>query len=443
MKAASHGRLCDMVSAIPPLLTLMILASGGLGAQTSASAAAQGDVTFTKDVAPILQRSCQDCHRPNAIAPMSLLTYEEARPWAKAIKEKVASRMMPPWYVDPNVGINRFKNDGGLSRQEIATIARWVDAGAPKGNPADMPPPIQFDDDKWKIGTPDLVVPLPEDLLVRGRGPDMWKNIVVDPGLTEDRYLQAVEAKPVKGRRVIHHSGNALLYPDGRQATMQAKNGNIFEQGSGMLMKAGTKVLFTLHIHPYREDTIANVALGLKFYPKGYVPKYTAVTELMGDDYELDLPPNSDNIRTDSYLTLSKPTRLLSFAPHMHTRGKAMCLEVIYPEKSQQRDGSKVETLNCVNNFNFNWMMVYEYATDAQPLLPAGSVLHFIGWHNNTVSNKLNLDPDNWIGYGQRSIDDMSVAWITYYTMSQDDFRQAVSERRGKPRPPVSGGSSE
>jgi hypothetical protein len=440
MKASSRDRFCDLVSVSAPALMLLILAGGGLTAQTTAPAAAEGVVTFTKDVAPILQRSCQECHRPNAIAPMSLLTYQEARPWAKAIKEKVATRMMPPWYVDPNVGINMFKNDGGLSRKEIATIVKWVDAGAPKGNPADMPPPIQFDDDKWKIGTPDLVVPLPEDLLVAARGPDMWKNIVVDPRLTEDRYIQAVEAKPIKGRRVIHHSGNALIYPDGSQATMQAKNGNIFEEGSGRLMKAGTKVLFTLHIHPYQEDTITNVALGLKFYPKGYVPKYTAVTELMGDDYQLDLPPNSDNIRTDSYLTLSKPTRLLSFAPHMHTRGKAMCLEVIYPEKSQQRDGSKVETLNCVNNFNFNWMMVYEYAKDAQPLLPAGSVLHFIGWHNNTVSNRLNLDPDNWIGYGQRSIDDMSVAWITYYNMSEDDFRQAVSGRRAKARPVPPGG---
>jgi hypothetical protein len=443
MNASSRSRFCDLVSVSAPVLMLMVLAGGSLRAQATRTATAEGDVTFTKDVAPILQRSCQECHRPNAIAPMSLLTYEEARPWAKAIKEKVAARMMPPWYVDPNVGINQFKNDGGLSRQEIATILKWVDAGAPKGNPADMPPPIQFDDEKWKIGKPDLVVPLPKDLLVPAKGPDMWKNIVVDPGLKEDRYIQAVEAKPIKGRRVIHHSGNALIYPDGSQATMQAKNANIFEEGSGRLMKAGTKVLFTLHIHPYREDTITNVALGLKFYPKGYVPKYTAVTELMGDDYELDLPPNSDNIRTDSYLTLSKPTRLLSFAPHMHTRGKAMCLEAIYPEKARQRDGSKVETLNCVNNFNFNWMMVYEYATDSQPLLPAGSVLHFIGWHNNTVNNKLNLDPDNWIGYGQRSIDDMSVAWITYYTMSEDGFRQAVAERRGRARAPVSSGSSE
>jgi hypothetical protein len=436
MRKTSRSRLCE-VAVISPVLMLMILAGGGLRAQTTPPAALAGDVTFTRDVAPILQRSCQECHRPNAIAPMPLLTYEDARPWARAIKEKVTLRMMPPWYVDPNVGINTFKNNGGLSPKEIATIAHWVDAGAPKGNPADMPPPLKFDDDKWKIGTPDLVVPLPEDLTVPANAPDMWKNIVVDPGLTEDRYLQAVEVKPTKGRRVFHHTGNTLIYPDGHLAAMQAKNGNLFEDGSGFLMKAGTKVLFNLHIHAYREPTVANVALGLKFYPKGYVPKYAAVTELMGDDYELDLPPNSDNIRTDSYLTLTKPARLLSFAPHMHTRGKAMCLEVIYPGKSPQRDGSKVETINCVNNFNFNWMMVYEYATDVQPLLPAGSVLHFIGWHNNTASNKLNLDPDNWIGYGQRSIDDMSVAWITYYTMSENDFRQAVSGRRGNTKTTV------
>lgn len=436
MKANSRGRLSDPISVSSPALMLLILASAGLRAQTTSPVS--GAVTFTKDVAPILQRSCQECHRPNAIAPMSLLTYEEVRPWAKAIKEKVALRMMPPWFVDPNVGINRFKNEGGLSNQQIATIANWVDAGAPKGNQADMPAPVQFDDDNWKIGTPDLVISLPEDLAVPAKAPDMWKNIVMDLGLTEDRYLHAVEVKPTKGRRVLHHTGNTLIYPDGHLAAMQAKNGNIFEEGSGFLVKAGTKVLFNLHIHPYREDTITNVALGMKFYSKGYVPKYAAVTELMGDDYEIDLPPNSDNIRTDSYLTLTKPTRLLSFAPHMHTRGKAMCLEVIYPEKSQHRDGSKIEVLNCVNNFNFNWMMVYEYATDVQPLLPAGSVLHFIGWHNNTVSNKLNLDPENWIGYGQRSIDDMSVAWITYYTMSEDDFRQAVSERRQKSKTTMS-----
>jgi hypothetical protein len=155
----------------------------------------------------------------------------------------------------------------------------------------------------------------------------------------------------------------------------------------------------------------------------------------MGDDSQLDLPPNTDNIRYDSYLILSKPTRLLSYAPHMHTRAKAECLEAIYPQKSEQRDGSKVETLNCINHFDFNWMMVYEYATDVQPLLPPGTVLHLISWYNNTASNRLNNDPNNWIGYGQRSIDDMAMAWMTYVNLTDDEFQQAVAERKAKTKP--------
>ena len=414
----------------------VVMTSGSLSAQTTNTAPANEQVTFTKDVAPILQRSCQNCHRPNSIGPMSLLTYEEARPWAKAIKENVVLRNMPPWHIDPNVGISKFKNSVALSDQEIATIAAWVDGGAPKGNPADMPPPRKFDDnDKWSIGTPDLVVEMPKDLLVPAKAPDTWKNVVVDLGLSEDRYIKAVEVKPTKGFRAIHHLGATLLYPDGGQALIQAyglgKNGNIFDDGSGRLIKAGTKITFNLHIHSYGDETMTNVALGLQFYPKGYVPKYTATTEMMGDDAELDLPANSDNVRTDTYMTLMKPARLLSFQPHMHTRGKAMCLEVILPGGGK-RPGSKVETLSCVPRYKFNWMIVYEYAPEVQPLLPAGSVLHFIGWHNNTATNKLNPDPDTWVGYGQRSIDDMSHAWITYYTLSEDDFKQQVAERNAK-----------
>ena len=162
---------------------------------------------------------------------MSLLTYEEARPWAKAMKLKVAQRIMPPWHIDPNVGINKFKNNQGLSEQEIATIVNWADGRAVKGNPADMPPPVEFNDDKWKIGTPELVVTMPQDLFVAGRGPDSWRNITADLGITEDRYIRAVEVKPTKGGRVIHHIGTSLLYPEGGSATIQAKNANIFEEG--------------------------------------------------------------------------------------------------------------------------------------------------------------------------------------------------------------------
>src|ERR1700745_2527680 len=155
----------------------MILASLGLGAQTPTGAAAQ--FTFTKQVAPILEQHCQECHRPNAIAPMSLQTFEEGRPGAKAIKERVSARMMPPWFIDPNVGISQFKNYGGLTDGEIATIVKWVDAGAPMGNPADMPPAAKFDDDIWHIGTPEVVAGMPGDIEVKANGPDMWRNIVI------------------------------------------------------------------------------------------------------------------------------------------------------------------------------------------------------------------------------------------------------------------------
>ena len=149
---------------------------------------ARGAVTFAKDVAPILQRSCQVCHRPGSIAPMSLLTYQEVRPWARAIKQRTGLREMPPWHIDRNVGISKFKDDRSLSDEEIATIATWVDAGAPLGNPADMPPPRKFEDvDKWHIGTPDLVVSLPKDQIVPAAGPDKWLDILVDTGLKEDR----------------------------------------------------------------------------------------------------------------------------------------------------------------------------------------------------------------------------------------------------------------
>jgi mono/diheme cytochrome c family protein len=414
------------------VLIAMALNIGISGAQTSATAPSQGDVTFTKDVAPIVQQHCQECHRPNGIAPMSLLTYEEVRPFAKAMKLKVTARAMPPWFIDPNVGITDFKNFGGLTNDEIATIAKWADAGAPRGNPADMPAPVKFDDGKWRIGTPELVAGMSQDFVVKANVPDMWWNTAVDPGLKEDRYIKAVEIRPIKGGRVIHHMGTSLRYPDGGSATIQSKFANIFEDGSGRLMKAGTKVDFGLHLHAYREDTAVNVEIGFIFYPKGYVPKYAAVTELMGDDHNLDLPPNTDNIRYDSYKMLDKPTRILSYSPHMHTRAKAQCLEAILPEKSEQRDGNKVEILSCINNFDFNWMLAYEYGTDAQPLLPTGTVLHLISWYNNTSSDRLNNDPDNWIGYGQRSIDDMAMAWITYFNLSQDDFQKQVAERKEK-----------
>jgi len=402
------------------------------------TAAAQGQVTFTKDVAPILQQHCQVCHRPDTFAPMSLLTYEEARPWAKSIKQKVVAREMPPWYIDKNVGIHNFKNDVSLTDQEIATLVNWADNGAAKGNPADMPPPRKFaDDDQWHMGQPDLIVQLPKDMAVPATGADRWVDVLVDAALTEDRYIRGIEIRTIKGFRAVHHVTTSMKHEDDADdgdnvqgaflnEYALGKNADVFPEGAGRLIKAGTKINFNLHLHSMGQDTMANVALGLSLYPKGYKPKYLETTEKVGDPKDLDIPANTDNVRFDGYQTLAKPARLLSFQPHLHNRGKASCMEAIYP------GGHKVETLSCVNKYQFAWHLVYLYDEDDQPLLPAGTILHISSWYDNSPGNKFNPDPDNLITYGQRTVDEMGGAWISYYYLSDDEFKQQVDARKKK-----------
>src|SRR5690349_9112216 len=231
-----------------------------LAVEPSAQTPAARQVTFTKDVAPILQRSCQNCHRPGSIGPMALLTYDDARPWARAIKQRTSDHQMPPWHIDRTAGtIHRFKDDISLSDAEIATIAAWVDAGAPRGNPADMPPPRTFDDlDRWHIGKPDLIVTMPKPVTVAPEGPDWWANYVADTGLTEDRYIKAVEAKPGAGAaiKIVHHEVINLAGPDDSPAGggtlveyAVGKNGDIYPDGAARLIKAGSKLRFNMHYH--------------------------------------------------------------------------------------------------------------------------------------------------------------------------------------------------
>jgi len=424
-------------------LSVILSASTGMIAllttpQTArAQEPAQKQVTFTKDVAPIFQAHCQVCHRPDTFAPMSLLTYEQARPWAKSIKQKVVAREMPPWYIDKHVGIHNFKNDVSLTDQEIATIVKWVDNGAAKGDPADIPAPRKFDDaDQWHI-RPDLVVQLPKDVLVPAQAADRWIDVLVDAGLTEDRYIKGVEIKPVKGFRAVHHASTSMKQDDdpGDGSDVQGtflneyalgKNADVFPEGAGRLIKAGTKINFNLHLHPIGQETPINVALALELYPKGFTPKYAETTEKVGDPKDLDIPPNTDSVRFDGYNTLTKPARLLSFQPHLHNRGKASCMEAIYP------GGHKVETLSCVSKYQFAWHLVYLYDEDDQPLLPAGTILHLISWYDNSPGNKFNPDPDNLITYGQRTIDEMGGAWVSYYYLSDEDYKQQVQQRKTK-----------
>ena len=429
------------------LVTVWLTA--GASAQTPARA---GAPTFAKDVAPIMQRSCQACHRPNSMAPMSFLSYEDVRPWARAIKTKVVAREMPPWYIDRTVGIHEFKEDPSLSDAEIATMVRWVDGGAPRGNPADLPPPRKFeDDDIWRIGKPDLEVKSIEHR-VPATGPDWWGDYVVDTGLTEDRFLKAVETKPGKGaKQVVHHAVTFLIQDEGetdligRGATggggltsttatggflneyAVGKNGDIFPEGTARLVKAGAKIRFNMHYHAIGEEKMDQSEVALVFYPKGYKPKYYIQASHTGDFEDLDIPAGADNVRSDGYTRLTKNSRITSFQPHMHNRGKAMCMEAIYPD-------GKVDQLSCVNNYKFGWHIVYNYNESVQPLLPAGTILHVISWHNNTASNRYNPDPRNWAGFGQRSIDDMSFSWVNYVWLTDEDFKAQVDQRRAQTR---------
>jgi mono/diheme cytochrome c family protein len=416
----------------------LVSSIGDVGAQAPASAP-----TFTKDVAPILQRSCQSCHRPGSVAPMSLLTYQDARPWARNIKQKVTAREMPPWHVDRNIGITKFKDDPSLSDAEIATIAKWVDAGAPQGNPADMPAAREFSElDQWFIGKPDIIVTSDKAYVLPAEGPDNIVDMLVDPGFTEDMYVMAIESKPADPAsfKVVHHFTTNLVDDPDEDPTglflneyALGKNGDIFPPNSGRLVKAGTKINFNLHLNPRGEVTPVRVKLGLKVFPKGQVPKYVAFTQHMGDSsVDLDIPAGSIS-RHDGYFRLPRPALMASFQPHMHNRGKAQCIEVIYPDvraDSARPGPARTETINCVSNYQFGWHITYPYADDVAPLLPAGTIIHVISWHDNTTANRWNPNPKNWVGGGSRSIDEMSFSWVTITYLDEEDYQQRVAERR-------------
>jgi len=410
------------------------------------AAAAQDQVTFAKDVAPILQEHCQVCHHPNTVAPMSLMTYQDARPWAKAIKAKVAAREMPPWFIDKNIGVQHFDNDTSLSDQEIATLVKWADGGALEGNPADIPSPRQFPDEQtWQIGKPDVIVSLPKDLIMKAQGPDWWPDITIDPHLTENRYIQAIQIIPVKGYENIHHIRTSMVKPGDDSIHGGAVDGNvelemvqqgvfldeyaigkgadIFKNGAGRYITAGTKINFEFHIHASGKESPVNVLLGLKFYPKDYNPQHIVTSMTIGSNV-VDLRPHEADVRSDGYLPLVKDTRLLSWQPHMHLRGKAECLEAIFPT-------GKTQMISCAR-FEFNWMDNYVYADDQAPLLPAGTILHTLMWHDNSDAMRSNPDPDAQIVGGLRTVDEMSSAWVSYYYMSGDDFKKETEARKAQ-----------
>ena len=406
-------------------------------------------VTFTRDVAPIFQDKCQVCHRPDSIAPMSFLTYEETRPWAKSIKERVATRQMPPWHIDKSVGIQRFKNDRSLSDEQIATVVRWVDAGAPKGDPKDMPAPVRWpSEETWnfkaQFGEPDLVVTSPA-YKVTEEMPDAWYRPVVDTGLKEPRWVRAIEIRPktVPGRKVTHHALARLKQeePGAEPASAPGdggpglfmewaigKQGEIMRPNSGKLMLPGSQIVFEVHYHAVGEEITDSVEMAVYFYPKGQEPKYRQVLGLFsaitGGNRALDIPPHTLSA-TQNFHVMRRAGRIENFQAHMHLRGKAMSMEAVLPN-------GQTQVLSHVRDYNFNWHNNYVYADDAAPLLPKGTLLKISAWHDNTTANKFNPDPDQWVGWGDRTIDEMAHAWVNVTYMDDEDFKVEVEKRKAK-----------
>jgi len=421
-------------------------------------AAAVANPTFTKDVLPIFQKSCQSCHRPGQMAPFSLLTYEDARPFARSIKQKVETRYMPPWHLDRTVG--EYDPDPSLSDAQIAMISKWVDNGAPKGDPKDAPADIKWpSNDAWEFGEPDLIIKAPT-ANIAALGPDQYPTPSVPSGMTEDRYIQWMQVLP-GDTKVVHHvlvmahqkdSALAPLVGDtargrnanndnpgaanpnaaratqgGEQVAMLAEyargnNGDIFEDGQGKLLQAGATISFEFHYHPNGESpAVDNTRVGIKFFPKGYVPKHLISTRGISSSEALAIAPGDPNSRSDAYFVLAEPARLLSFQPHMHYRGHRMTLEAIPPSGTPQ-------LLTDVNHFVWTWQITYAYKN--QPAFPKGTVLHMTAYHDNSPGNKENPDPTAFVGWGARTVDEMNIGWLDFYYITDQEFTQLQKDQQ-------------
>ena len=452
------------------------LAWGGLaGFAMPALAAAQADdaIVYAKDVAPILQENCQVCHRPGSVAPMSLLTYEDARSWAPLIKDQVSKRIMPPWPMDTEVGIQRFKNDRSLSSEEIETIVRWVDSGAPRGDPADEPPPIAWPSwgEKWTYEDefdrpPDLVITSPR-YTVKADGMDQWPNlppveVTSEMGVTGERWIQAVELRPINPQSAsVFHHGSArvanrapedLYQGPGTHAVRGNRDqiaeaavgvqGSIFPEGTGRLLKEGDLITFNPHFYPAKlQEDAQGVALqvGVWLYPEGELP-YPTEGDVVFDqgsmpgmeDTPLIIAPHSRATFRTAF-RLEGNAQVHSIRGHMHLLGRYNVLEVVYPD-------GRYELINKLN-WDQRWHTAFLYEDDAMPLLPKGTTVIITSVFDNTEDNLANTDPDQWITGGSRTVDEMFRLRLGMTFYDDADFARLVAEREGR-QPPIAAASS-
>ncbi len=445
MQHASADRL------IVRAITLSVLAAFGPGlvpaleaqqgaARFATASPIEREVTFSKDIAPILQQNCQVCHQAGGIGPMSLMTYQEVRRWASRIKTQVQMREMPPYHYDTDVGIQDLKYDPRLSEEQIQTIAAWVDQGAAEGNPADLPPPVEWPDPAQfrlvdRFGPPDVIV-RSTPYTVPAEGQDRWWQPVVESGITSNRCIRAIETKPsVAGRSVAHHANSSWRGAEagvGGQLSEYAlgKIGEIIPEGACRIAPANGQVAFDIHYWPNGTEVQNDqVEVGIWLYPEDYEGEYrqTLTLYFLNGGRGFDIAPHG-TLMTQGFHQFPTPVRIDSWQPHGHTRLVAMSMQIL-------RANGRTENVSMVSNWSALWHHSHIYADDVAPLLNVGDKLLLTGWYDNTPNNRYNPDPDQWVSIGDRTADEMSHAWIAVTHLDEEGYQEILAERQARRRP--------
>lgn len=424
--------------AIPWLAVSM---AGGLFAARPAD---PSGVTFSRDVAPLLQKHCQECHRPGEAAPFSLLTYQQARPWAKAMKEAVLMKKMPPWYADPRYG--RFSNDRSLTQDEVNMIAAWADGGGREGDPGDLPPKIEYADG-WSIPKPDVVYQFPRAYQIPAAGTIEYQKVIVPSGFTEDKWVQFAEARP-EDRAHVHHM---ILYirepgshwlrgePAGVFFVAPEQTGDstdtsalpsdflvgwapgqppeILQPGQGKLVKAGSDFVMEIHYTTNGRPGTDRSRFGLVFAKQA--PKERVLT-LSATNGKFRIPPGDPNYRVDAEFNVAAPVKLESLHPHMHGRGRDFEYRIVYPS-------GQTQTILRVPRYNWHWQLWYRLA--APIALPQGARIECTAHFDNSPNNPDNADPAKEVTWGDQSWDEMMVGFFNLEFPSGMDVREILGRK--------------
>ncbi|MFY9572727.1 MAG: cytochrome c [Blastocatellia bacterium] len=379
----------------------------------------KGSVTFARDVAPILFNNCVQCHRPGEIAPMSLLTFKEARPWARSIKEKVATGVMPPWHADPHVG--EFANDRRLSQKDIDTLVAWVDQGAQEGNPKDLPPAPKFLEG-WNIGNPDAVFYLPQEYPVPASGVVEYKYFKVPTNFKEDKWIQAAEIRPgVRG--VVHHIIVFAQKPNEAQRLIvgyaPGEQPAVISKGLARKIPAGSDLIFQVHYTPNGTEVKDKSYVGLVFAKEP--PKAEMVTRPVMNA-RFVIPPGDPNYQVESSYTFAQDAHIHSLMPHMHLRGKDFIFKATFP------DGTSKVILS-VPKYDFAWQTYYVLK---QPLAaPKGTRLDCLAHFDNSEKNRFNPDPKKEVRWGDQTWEEMMIGWMSF-TFDEPHDKTPVASQNNK-----------